>query len=89
METTDGDKLATRDANYTHLFDTQPLTSVGLDTDVTQHGLKLVQGHTYHVLVLAADESGGCVETSAAFTVDITLPVAGQIEVGPDSGLVR
>ena len=89
METTDGDTSASRDANYTHLFDTQPLTSVSLDTDVTQHGLTLVQGLTYHVLVLAVDESGGCVETSATFTVDTTPPIAGQIGVGPDNGLVR
>ena len=79
----------TRDVNYTHLFDIQPLTSVGLDTDVTKHRLKLVQGQTYHVLVVAVDESGACVETSAAFVVDTTPVLSGRIGVGPDYRLVR
>ena len=79
----------TDDANYTHLFDIQPLTSVGLDTDVTKRRLKLVQGQTYHVLVVAVDESGACVETSSAFTVDTTPVLSGQIGIGPDYRLVR
>ena len=79
----------TDDVKYTHLFDIQPLTSVGLDTDVIKRRLKLVQGQTYHVLVLAADESGACVETSAGFTIDTTPVLSGQIGVGPDYRLVR
>ena len=81
-------KSAIRDANFTNLFDVQPLTRVGLDTYVTHRGLTLVQGQTYYVHVVATDESGECVETSSAFTVDTTPPLAGHIGVGPETRLV-
>ena len=78
-----------QNTNYSHLFDVHPLTSVNLDTSVIQGGLKLVQGETYHVLVIAVDESGGCVETSGVITVDTTPPQNGHIGVGPEYDLVR
>ena len=85
----DVDGSAVQNSKYSHLFDVQPLTSVNLDTSVTKSDLRLVQGETYHVIVIAVDESGGCVETSGVVTVDTTPPQIGHIGVGPEYDLVR
>ena len=70
------------------MFDVQPLTSVDLDSYVKQGGLSLTQGKTYHVVVIATDEAGGCVDTSGVFTVDTTPPEDGHIGVGPERNMV-
>ena len=75
-------------SNYTQLFDVHPLTSVNLDTYVQVTDLRLVQGNTYQVVIIAVDESGGCVETSDSVTVDTTPPLGRQIGVGPENDMV-
>lgn len=75
-------------AGHSQVFDVHPLTSVGLDTYVQLTDLSLVHGATYYVMVIAVDESGGCVETSDSVTVDTTPPQSGQIGVGPDTDMV-
>ena len=75
-------------SNYTQLFDVHPLTSVNLDTYIQVTDLRLVQGDTYQVVIIAVDESGGCVETSGSVTVDTTSPLGSQISVGPESDMV-
>ena len=77
------DGSVVHNSNYTQLFDVHPLTSVNLVTD-----LRLVQGKTYQVVIIAVDESGGCVETSDSVTVDTTPPLGSQIGVGPESDMV-
>ena len=76
-------------SNFSHLFDVQPLTSVNLDTSVMKGDLRLVQGETYQVMVIAVDKGGGCVETSGVITVDTTPPQKGHLGVGPEYDLVR
>lgn len=85
---TEEDGAIVHNANFSHLFDVQPLTSVDLNTYVKQSGLGLTQGKTYHVVVIATDEAGGCVDTSGAFTVDITPPEVGHLGVGPERDMV-
>ena len=76
-------------ANYSQLFDVQPLTRVIQDTYITQGGLNMVHDVTYRVFVMAVDVSGGCVDTSGVVTVDTTPPKTGHIGVGPPTALVR
>ena len=85
---TEEDGSFVHNASFGDLFDVQPLTSVDLDTYVTQSGLRLTQGKTYHVVVIATDEAGGCVDTSGVFTVDTTPPEDGHIGVGPERNMV-
>ena len=47
-----------------------------------------MQGKTYQVVIIAVDESGGCVEASDSVTVDTTPPLGNQIGVGPDNDMV-
>ncbi|KAI0215917.1 hypothetical protein LSAT2_032052 [Lamellibrachia satsuma] len=81
------DGSVVHNSNYTQLFDIHPLTSVNLDTYVQVTDLRLVQGKTYQVVIIAVDESGGCVETSDSVTVDTTPPLGSQIGVGPESDM--
>ena len=85
---TEGDESVVHNSSYSRLFDVQPLTSVDLDTYVKQTGLNMTQGKAYHVIVIATDEAGGCVDTSGVFTVDTTPPQDGHLGVGPDSDMV-
>ena len=54
-----------------------------------QSGLRLTQGKTYHVVVIATDEAGGCVDTYGVFTIDTTPPEVGHIGVGQERNMVR
>ncbi|KAI0235602.1 hypothetical protein LSAT2_013879 [Lamellibrachia satsuma] len=81
------DGSVVHNSSYTQLFDVHPLTSVNLDTYVQVTDLRLVQGKTYQVVIIAVDESGGCVETSDSVTVDTTPPLGSQIGVGPDNDM--
>ena len=82
------DHTATDSAGRFQVFDVHPLTNVDMDTYVQLTDLKLVQGATYQVMVIAVDESGGCVETVALVTVDTTPPLGGEIGVGPHTEMV-
>ena len=85
---TEEDGSVVHNVNYSRLFDVKPLTSVNLDTYIKQTGLNLTQGKAYHVIVIATDEAGGCVDTSGVFTVDTTPPQDGHLGVGPENDMV-
>ncbi|CAH1259269.1 FAT1 [Branchiostoma lanceolatum] len=65
-----------------HLFDIHPLTTVGKDTMVEQHGLKLDHGQTYTVVIVGTNEASECVTVLREVSVDTTPPTGGSISVG-------
>ena len=54
-----------------------------VDLEVT-----LDHGKSYHVVVLATDESGGCSMTTTVFTVDSTPPETGDMFLASPTDLV-
>ncbi|CAH1258771.1 JAG1 [Branchiostoma lanceolatum] len=65
-----------------HLFDIHPLTTVGKDTMIEQHGLNLEHGQTYTVAVIGTNEASECVTVAHEVSVDTTPPTGGAIVVG-------
>ncbi|XP_019614832.1 PREDICTED: uncharacterized protein LOC109462715, partial [Branchiostoma belcheri] len=73
---------------YASLFDVHPFTNVERDTLVDLANMTLEHKGTYYVTVMASDESLQCDVVTAPFTVDITPPKKGRIQIGPFANLV-
>ncbi|XP_070573717.1 uncharacterized protein [Ptychodera flava] len=67
---------------YESQFGVYPWTNVGKDTMVEVTGLHLNHKETYSVVVMATDESGQCSMSVEDFTVDLTPPIEGSVQVG-------
>ncbi|XP_070573761.1 uncharacterized protein [Ptychodera flava] len=67
---------------YESEFDVYPWTNVGKDTMVEVTGLHLNHKDTYSVVVMATDESGQCSLSVEDFTVDLTPPIEGSVQIG-------
>ncbi|KAI8514388.1 carbohydrate binding [Branchiostoma belcheri] len=72
---------------YASLFDVHPFTNVERDTLVDLANMTLEHKGTYYVTVMASDESLQCDVVTAPFTVDITPPRKGRIQIGPFANL--
>ncbi|XP_070573609.1 uncharacterized protein [Ptychodera flava] len=67
---------------FQHLFNAYPLINTGKDTLVTMTTLQLKDKTTYSVVVIATDESAQCSLVTRKFSVDLTPPEEGTIQVG-------
>ena len=74
--------------NHSHMFDIRDLTLIRQDTFVRVENVSMEQGQTYHAVVIATDQSGGCMLEHANFSVDATPPVEGNLAIGADYGQV-
>ncbi|XP_078660674.1 uncharacterized protein LOC144905141 [Branchiostoma floridae x Branchiostoma belcheri] len=72
---------------YASLFDVHPFINVERDTLVDLANMTLEHKGTYYVTVMASDESLQCDVFSAPFTVDITPPERGRVQIGPFANL--
>jgi hypothetical protein len=71
-------------------FDAMPLTNVRTNTYVSRRFLQLNHNHVYYVTVIAQDEASQCIASeSASILVDLTPPVAGNINIGGISNNVQ
>ena len=66
--------------HFSDTFNTVGYGHTGTDTYVTTPSLALKHGLIYYLSVIAADETGQCVQsTPVAITIDLTPPTAGTI----------
>ena len=48
----------------------------------------MIHGQEYHAVVIAIDQTGGCMMEMTRFTVDVTPPQQGKLITGADFGKV-
>ena len=70
------------------MFDIRDLTLIRQDTFVRVENVSMEQGQAYHAVVIATDQSGGCMLEHANFSVDATPPLEGKLAIGADYGQV-